>query len=57
MTDLLARPCGACGNPIGGGYKRCKKCDIWFCFLCKMILIDVTNEFPPKCPMCGGDLE
>jgi hypothetical protein len=27
----LTRPCDACGNPIHGGFKHCKKCDIWFC--------------------------
>jgi hypothetical protein len=24
--------------------------------MCKLILIDVTNDYPAKCPMCGGEL-
>jgi sugar-specific transcriptional regulator TrmB len=31
MTDLLAKPCDACGRPIGGGYCYCQKCKIYFC--------------------------
>jgi len=56
MTELLTRSCDACGKPIGGGYKHCPKCDIYLCFMCKLTLARVTNEFPAKCPMCGGEL-
>ncbi|MCW4053592.1 MAG: hypothetical protein NWE84_01550 [Candidatus Bathyarchaeota archaeon] len=53
MKDLLARPCDACGRPIGGGFKHCPKCNISLCFMCKLILQNISNEFPVKCPMCG----
>jgi hypothetical protein len=56
MTDLLARPCDACGKPIGGGFKRCPKCDIYLCFMCRFTLTKFQKEFPAKCPMCGGEL-
>jgi hypothetical protein len=36
MTDLLARPCDACGKPIGGGYKHRQKCKIYLCFICRL---------------------
>jgi hypothetical protein len=56
MTDLLVRPCDACGKPIGGGYKRCPKCDIYLCFYCRFVLVRVQKQFPEKCPMCGGEM-
>jgi hypothetical protein len=57
MTDLLARPCDACGDKIGGGYSHCPKCNIYLCLVCSLDLQKMTNEFPVKCPMCGGELE
>ncbi|TRO52562.1 hypothetical protein E2P61_03470 [Candidatus Bathyarchaeota archaeon] len=57
ITNLLARPCDACGKPIGGGFKRCKKCNIYFCWYCKYLLENISEDYPPKCPMCGGDFE
>jgi len=56
MTDLLARPCDACGRLIGGGYKCCPKCNIWFCWYCAYVL-QTTEKYPPKCPMCGEEFE
>jgi hypothetical protein len=56
MTDLLARPCDACGKPIGGGYKHCPKCNIWFCWYCSYVL-QIKFEYPPKCPTCGREME
>ena len=56
MPDLLARPCCACGKPIGGGYKHCPKYNIYLCFMCKLILQGMTKEFSPKCLLCGGEL-
>jgi len=35
---LLSSPCDACGKPIGGGYKRCPKSNIYFCFYCRFVL-------------------
>jgi hypothetical protein len=53
----LRRPCDACGKAIGGGFEHCKKCDIWFCFICGIMLMYYTKEYPLKCPMCGGEFE
>ncbi|MCW4053688.1 MAG: hypothetical protein NWE84_02050 [Candidatus Bathyarchaeota archaeon] len=57
MFADLSRPCDACGNPIGGGFKHCKKCNIWFCFYCGTALMNYTGDFPLKCPMRGGKFE
>ena len=53
----LTRPYDACGHFIGGGYKRCPRCNIYLCMMCRITLAKVTNEFPARCPMCGGELE
>jgi hypothetical protein len=53
----LTRPCDACGHFIGGGYKRCPKCNIYLCMMCRITLTKISNKFPAKCPMCGGELE
>jgi DNA-binding transcriptional ArsR family regulator len=55
MTGLLARPCDACRKPIGGGYKHCPKCNIYFCFICGYVLQNLSKEFSAKCPMCGEE--
>jgi hypothetical protein len=49
MTDLVARPCDACGRAIGGGFKRCPKCNIYLCFMCGLTL---TKEFPEVPDVC-----
>ncbi len=56
MFEDLTRPCDACGKPIDGGYHRCKKCNIYFCFYCTLCLIK-AGRFPLRCPMCQGDFE
>jgi hypothetical protein len=53
----LTRPFDACGKPVGGGFRNCPKCDIWFCFYCGIRLINAGYEFPLKCPMCGEKLK
>jgi hypothetical protein len=55
MLDL-SRPCDACGKMIGGGFKHCPKCQIYFCFLCGIELLYSQNKLPLECPMCGGKL-
>jgi len=50
----LSRPCDACGKFIGGGFKHCPKCQIYFCFLCLSYLTNFQNKYPIECPMCGG---
>lgn len=53
----LTRPCDACGKPIGGGFKHCPKCNIWFCFFCGADLMLKQKALPPNCPMCGEKLK
>jgi DNA-directed RNA polymerase subunit RPC12/RpoP len=55
MVDLT-RPCDACGKMIGGGFKHCPKCQIYFCFLCSYELMVFQKKLPLICPMCGGKL-
>jgi len=56
-NEDLTRPCDACGKPIGGGYKHCPKCNIYLCWYCGYVLQNLSNEYPVKCPMCGGEFE
>jgi len=56
MLDLT-RPCDACGKMIGGGFKRCPKCQIYFCLACWIELMYSQGKLPLECPMCGGKLE
>jgi hypothetical protein len=44
MLDL-SRPCDACGKPIGGGLKRCPKCQIYFRYLCRVELMSVKANY------------
>jgi hypothetical protein len=53
FNDGLSRPCDACGKPIGGGYRHCPKCKIYFCWYCGIVLMQNSKELPVKCPMCG----
>ena len=48
ITDLLAKPCNACGKSIGGDYKHCPKCNIYLCFICgyNYSVKRVPNEMP-----------
>lgn len=57
MKVLLSKPCDTCGHKIGGGYAHCPKCNIYLCLMCRIKLTNLTNEFPAKCPMCGGEFE
>ena len=50
----LTRPCDACGKMIGGFFKYCPKCNIYFCYICWYQLMCLNKLF---CPMCGGKLE
>ena len=53
MTNLdLTRPCDACGGMIGGGFKQCPKCQIYFCYLCSIEPNAIQKELSIKCPMC-----
>jgi DNA-directed RNA polymerase subunit RPC12/RpoP len=52
MVDLT-RACDAYGDMIGGGFKCCPKCQIYFCSLCLYGLMDIQNKLPIKCPICG----
>jgi len=56
MTDFFARPCDACGKPIGDGYKHCPKCNIYLCWCCGYVLRNLYKKYPEKCPMCGENL-
>jgi rubrerythrin len=52
----LRQYCDAVGKPIGGGFKHCPKCQIYFCFLCSYELMCAQKKLPLECPMCGGKL-
>jgi hypothetical protein len=45
MLDL-SRPCDACGKMIGGGFKYCPKCQIYFCFTCWIELMYIQGKLP-----------
>jgi hypothetical protein len=32
------------------------KCNIYLCMMCRIELTKIRNEFPAKCPMCGGEM-
>ncbi|MBN1358653.1 hypothetical protein JW988_07785 [Candidatus Bathyarchaeota archaeon] len=53
MTDLLARPCDACGKPIGGGYKQFPKWNIYLCFMCRFTLREskTSSQRNARCAM------
>ena len=59
MTEDLSRPCDACGKPIGGGYRKCLKCNIYFCFCCgnQLMLSSKENSIVVRCPMCDEKME
>ena len=62
MTENLARPCDACGKPIGGGYRKCKKCNIYLCFYCgNQLMLSMLNPKEPsidvRCPLCNEKME
>jgi predicted RNA-binding Zn-ribbon protein involved in translation (DUF1610 family) len=57
VKEDLTRSCDACGKPIGGGCRKCKKCNIYFCFYCgtQLMLSQLDPEEPSievRCPMC-----
>jgi hypothetical protein len=56
MVDL-SRGCDACGGMIGGGYKACAKCQIYFCDLCSYHLMCAQHKTPIVCPMCSGEMK
>jgi hypothetical protein len=55
VKEDLTRPCDACGKPVGGGYRKCKKCNINFCFYCgtQLMLSQHDPEIDIGCPMCN----
>jgi DNA-directed RNA polymerase subunit RPC12/RpoP len=55
VKEDLARPCDAGGKAIGGGYRRCEKCNIYFCFFCstQLMLSQHDDEIEIRCPMCN----
>ena len=42
-------------EPVGDSYKHYPKCNIHFCFFCGYSLHYMSEKFPAKCPMCGGE--
>ena len=57
VNEDLSRPCDACGMPIGGGYRHCPKCKIYFCFYCGTEMIRNGSDYPLKCHMRGEKLQ
>ncbi len=53
MIDLT-RLCDACGKMIGGSFKYCFKCQIYFCSVCWFTILQCTVML--SCSMCGGKL-
>ncbi len=53
-NEDLSRPCDGCGRFIGGGYRFCPKCKIFFCIGCGVTYQATVKVYPARCPMCGG---
>jgi len=49
--------CDSCGYEICGVNWYCFDCNIALCFLCGILVMQIKDGFPIRCPMCDKEME